>query len=83
MADKLKVRVVRPLMYEGRVVAEGVILTLPAGDALDACDTGRAVLLDSADLPLAVRARREEVIRQTRQFGRPMADPGSPWQRVN
>jgi hypothetical protein len=83
MADKLKVRVTRTLLHEGQAVPVGAILNLPAAVAMDYLDAGRSVLLDSADLPQAVRARREDVIAQTRRQGRLMPAPDGPWQHRN
>ena len=79
----IKLRVMSTLLRHGQRVEIGSILTVPATEAADYLDGPKVELLDPADRPAVLAARRAEVTAQLRQYGRQMLHPGSPWQSVN
>ena len=78
----IKLKVLSTLLRHGQRVEIGTILTVPATEAADMLDGVKVALLDPADKPAVLAARRAEVAAlMGRQ--RSMASPGSPWMAVH
>lgn len=78
----IKLKVLSTMLRHGQRVEIGSIITVPATEAADYLDGPKVELLDPADRPAVLAARRAEVAAlMGRQ--RPMASPGSPWVSVH
>lgn len=82
MAQTVKLRVLRGMLWAGKQCAAGDFLDLPAAAAADALESGRCELVDAADRPAVWAGRTAQVQRELRQHGRAMPAPGSPWAPV-
>lgn len=80
--SNIKLKVLSALLRHGQRVEPGAIITVPAAEAADFLDGTKVELIDAADFPQVVAARRAEVAAQMRQHGRSMPYPGSPWQPI-
>lgn len=69
--------VTRALLLGGERKPAGARLELPALQAAELLESGRAVLVNESDMPAVAGARRANVAALLRRQHAP--DPGSPW----
>jgi hypothetical protein len=80
MSADLKLRAARPLWLAGRAYAAGELLRLDAERAADALDSGRCVLIDSADAAEVAAARKTRRARLIASMPRAAdAELAGPW----
>ena len=79
----IKLRALRPLHFNGKLVGTGDIFSVEAPAAAECLSSTRCELVDPADraqmLTAATKAKQDQMARQ----GRQMPHPGSPWIPVN
>lgn len=76
--SRVKLRVSRAMLYAGQPVQAGAILTLDPTAAADVIDSGKAELIDAADWPAVLAARRAEVAAVLKHQRQLTPQPG-PW----
>ena len=77
-----KIRTTRPMLFDGIAQPAGVTLALPAEQALDVVESGRAAFVDPEDRGRCMDARRKSIHGMLRRVPL-VADPGSPWRPVH
>ena len=76
----VKLRVTRPLWFDGNSHAEGAILATDESEAITLLESGRAALVDPADGPALKVFAYRQLKKIMHASGPPLGPaPGSPW----
>ena len=66
----MKIRMLQGCLIAGEPVAEGAVLDVPAGVAVDLCSMGRALALNDGELREAVEVERRRVVGELARYER-------------